>query len=191
MSNGIGSFAPYCWDAALTMVDFFQNFTQMYPNESTLGAGHSWDSFLHSYSKIGATGQLQFDGNLDTKLNKFTIHNCNLTACNDIGDVIGDKTSANVTLYYKVVHGKADVYWPSSKTGPKNAPLDCPRTQDKLIFISNDAKIFYGVCCVITMLVSIFLIFLSYFWRNKSTIRITSWKLNIVTLIGLNIMQLC
>merc|ERR1712060_927227 len=42
-----------------------------------------------------------------------------------------------------------------------------------------------------TIIMSICLIYLSYRWRNENAVRMTSWKLNIISICGLDIVVLC
>jgi len=182
----LGVYGPYCWDVALVLADFFDNYTKRYPNSSTVGAGGNWSSFLQSYEKSGATGTLKFDKNLDRDLTKWAIYNCNGTKCN----IVGVTWSTKVLLYYPR-NETAEIYWHTGAKGISNTPPDGPLHIKKWIYIRSDARVFYGFFCGTTIIMSICLIFLSYRWRNDNSVRMTSWKLNIVIIFGIDIVTLC
>jgi len=190
-TDSIGVYAPYCWDVALIIADFFHNYTEQHPDANTFEQAN-WTSFLQGYSAEGASGLLSFDENLDPVLSRWTIHNCNDTKCN----AIGLATSTEAELYYNQFNGMAsndtaDVYWPSGLKGISNTPVDHTTLTQTWIYITDSAKVFYGIFCGITIFISVCLIYLSYRWRDEKAVRMTSWKLNIVTLSGLDILMLC
>jgi len=186
-TNGVGVFGAYCWDILLVLADFFHWYTELYPHSPTVGLGGNWSSFLQDYSKDGATGLLEFDENLDPALSRWTIFNCNDTTCN----IIGETSSAKVQLYYPMRNDTAEIYWPEGVKGISNTPVDRTMLTEKWIFIQRSAKVFYGLFSGSTIIMSICLIYLSYRWRNENAIRMTSWKLNIVTLCAIDIVVLC
>ena len=69
-----GSFAPYCWDVALVLKEYFIDFTENYPDQSmtTLtGTSGNYTEFLVSFSGVeGASGELKFAENLDPAIYK-------------------------------------------------------------------------------------------------------------------------
>jgi len=187
-TGGIGVYAPYCWDVALMIAHFFHNFTEMYPELDTARAGDYWISFLKAYQGEGATGELGYDDNLDPALNRWTISNCDNSTCN----AIGVATSTGGPMYFNL-YDAANVYWPGGLSGIENTPLDHTTTTLNWIYVSNHAKVFYGIFCGFTIIVTIGLVVLSYSWRDRKAVRMSAWKLNILTLIGLDItlLSLC
>jgi len=186
-SDGLGVFGAYCWDIALVLADFFHNYTKLYPDSPTTGLGEDWSSFLQNYSKPGATGLLEFDENLDPALTRWTIFNCNDTKCN----IIGETSLDEVQLYYPTRNHTTEIYWPKGVKGISNTPPDRSTETEKWIYIHFDAKLFYGFFSGTTVIMSIFLIFLSYRWRNENSVRMTSWKLNILSLFAIDMVMLC
>merc|ERR1719193_2654391 len=80
-SGGPGVYAPYCWDVALVMAEYFHNYTTEYPGVSTARTGGNWSAFLQSWTGSGATGDLAFNEYLDPLVDRWTINNCDNTTC--------------------------------------------------------------------------------------------------------------
>jgi len=186
----LGTYAPYCWDIALVIRDYFSWFIGEFPGENITGTSDNYTAFLKNYRNFvgreGASGDLEFDDNLDPAAYKWTLMNCNWSDCYEIGFTGSD----GVELYEDLYEDGAKVFWPRNKTGVSNCPSDRISVVLSWIYIDDHIKGIYAIFCGFTVVVLFVLMVLSHRYRKHAVVKMTSWRINLIMLCGLVVASL-
>ena len=133
------------------------------------------DIIINEIAFTGASGEVKFDSNGDRAEGLYAF-----------GNVLNDSTVAYFGYFneFNVSVNYENIVWPNYFTERGMQPRSSMLTIDEIVDISEGVLVPMYILCVLSMLVTLFLMAMSFKYREESVLRAASWKINQIMVVG-------